>query len=42
MPKKTDIKLMAIVAAGVIAAGFIMHQFRDVDFIDQANSGFGG
>lgn len=42
MPKKADVKLVALVAAGVIAAGFLMHTFRDVEAIDNARSGFGG
>lgn len=42
MPKKTDVKLVALVAAGVMLAGYAMYQFRDVGFIDEARSGFGG
>lgn len=42
MPKKSDIKAVAIVVAGVLAAGYIMYQFRDVGMIDEARSGYGG
>ncbi len=36
-----NIKTVALVVAGVLAAGWIMSQFRSqVDLIDQAHSGF--
>lgn len=42
MPKKTDIKFVALVALGVVVAGYAMYQFRDVALIDEARSGLGG
>lgn len=42
MPKKTDVKFVALVAIGVMIAGYAMHQFRDVGAVDEARSGFGG
>lgn len=42
MPKKTDIKFVALVAIGVLVAGYAMHQFRDVGVVDDAQKGFGG
>ena len=38
---KGDIKTVALVAAGVMLAGFVMSQFRgSVDLIAQAHNGF--
>jgi len=42
MPDKKDLRLVAVVTAGVMLAGFIMYQFRDVSIIDQSRNGFGG
>lgn len=42
MPKKTDLKLVAMVAIGVMVAGYAMHMFRDVGVVDDAKRGFGG
>jgi|TARA_Y100001001_G_scaffold31345_1_gene26090 hypothetical protein len=42
MPKKTDIKFVALVAVGVMIAGYAMYQFRDVELIDNARNGYGG
>jgi len=39
---KGDFKTVGIVGAGVILAGWLMYQFRDVSFIDQSRSGYGG
>lgn len=41
MPKKADIKAVAIVTVGVLVAGLIMYQFRDVGLVNQSSSGFG-
>ena len=40
--KKTDLKLVGIVTGGVLLAGFLMHQFQDVDLIDRVRNGYGG
>lgn len=40
MPKKSDIKLVGLVAIGVMVAGYAMYQFRDVTLINQARSGY--
>lgn len=40
MPKKADIKGVAVVMIGVIAAGFVMYQFRDIGLIAQARAGY--
>ncbi len=38
---KSDLKLIAMVAAGVLVAGYVMNQFRGtVDLINQAHAGF--
>lgn len=39
--KKTDIKLMAIVAGGVFVAGLAMNQFRNIAVVNQARAGYG-
>lgn len=38
--KKTDLKLIAFSAAGVVIAGFLMAQFANVGVIAQAKSGY--
>ena len=40
MPKKGDIKLVGLVALGVVVAGFAMYQFRDIGLIAQARAGY--
>ena len=40
MPKKSDLKAVAAVIVGVMAAGWIMYQFRDVGFIADARNGY--
>lgn len=40
--KKADFKLVGLMTAGVMLAGYLMYQFRDVGPVDQARSGFGG
>jgi hypothetical protein len=37
---KADIKLVALVALGVLVAGYIMNQFYDVELIKNASDGF--
>lgn len=38
---KSDLKTVALVAVGVMAAGWLMSQFRgSVDLISQAHKGF--
>ncbi|WP_321363547.1 hypothetical protein [uncultured Celeribacter sp.] len=39
--KKTDLKLVALVMAGVVAAGFLMNQFEDIGIVSDAKRGFG-
>lgn len=41
MPKKADIKAVAAVVVGVIVAGYIMQQFRDVSVINDSRNGYG-
>lgn len=41
MPKKTDIKLMFIVTAGVMVAGFAMNALSDIGVVRDASRGFG-
>ena len=41
MPKKNDLKFMAMVTGSVMLAGFIMYLGRDIDLVDQARSGYG-
>lgn len=41
MPKKQDLKAVGIVAVGVMLAGFVMFQFRDVQLVAQASAGYG-
>ena len=40
MPKTADIKGVAVVVVGVMAAGLIMYTFRDVGVIASARSGY--
>lgn len=40
MIKKTDAKLVALVAGGVFVAGLLMSQFRDVGVVAMANDGY--
>jgi hypothetical protein len=42
MPKKQDLKAVAIVTVGVMLAGFLMYQFRDVQLVGQASAGYNG
>lgn len=39
--KKADIKAVATVTAGVVIAGFLMHQLRGIAPVAQARAGFG-
>ncbi|MEJ5217113.1 hypothetical protein WG622_02580 [Cognatishimia sp. D5M38] len=41
MPNKAQLKMLLTVTAGVIAAGYVMSQFRDVGVIADARDGFG-
>lgn len=38
--KKGDARMVGLVTLGVIAAGFVMYQFRDVGLISQARAGY--
>lgn len=38
--KSTHIKHVGLTAVGVMLAGLIMYQFRDVGLINQARSGY--
>lgn len=40
MPKKADVKAVAVVTVGVMVAGFLMYQFRDIGLIRAARSGY--
>ena len=40
MLKKTDVKLLGVVTAGVVLAGFLMNQFADVAVVANARDGF--
>lgn len=40
MPKKGDLKAVAAVVVGVMLAGWIMYQFRDVGLVAEARNGF--
>lgn len=40
MMKKADLKSVALVALGVIVAGYAMNQFRDVAVIGDARNGY--
>tara|TARA_R110002074_G_scaffold8131_19_gene34100 strand:- start:827 stop:952 length:126 start_codon:yes stop_codon:yes gene_type:complete len=40
MPKSADIKGVAVVVVGVMAAGLIMYTFRDVGLIANSRSGY--
>lgn len=40
MPKKTDLKIVLAVMAGVMAAGYVMASFGDVAPIAKARDGF--
>lgn len=42
MPKKQDLRAVAIVTVGVMLAGFLMFQFRDVQLVGQASAGYNG
>jgi len=42
MAKKTDIKMVAIVAVGVMVAGFAMNMLSDIGAVRDAQRGFGG
>lgn len=39
--RKSDVKAMGMVIAGVMVAGMLMYQFRDVGLIAQARDGYG-
>ena len=41
MPKKQDVKAVAMVALGVMLAGWAMWQFRDVAMIAESRAGYG-
>jgi hypothetical protein len=38
--KKQDIKSVALVSVGVMLAGFVMFQLRDMSIIAQARAGY--
>lgn len=38
--KKADIKAVVTVTAGVVLAGFLMHQLRGIAPVAQASAGF--
>lgn len=40
MPSMGDLKMVGLVAAGVILAGFILYQGRDLSFLNTAHKGF--
>ena len=40
MLKADDFVMVGIVAAGVLVAGLIMSNFRDIKLIDDAHNGF--
>jgi hypothetical protein len=40
MPKKTDLKIVLAVMAGVLAAGYVMSQFSNIGPIAAARDGF--
>jgi hypothetical protein len=40
MVRKADFKMVALVAVGVMLAGFTMFQLRDVALVNQARNGF--
>lgn len=40
MFKSADIKMVALVAVGVIGAGYIMNMFRSNDYVNSAISGY--
>lgn len=40
MPSKGDMKMLAIVVAGVFAAGWLMNAMRDNDQVNKAINGF--
>lgn len=39
--RKSDVKAMLMVTAGVMVAGILMYQFRDVGIVAQARDGYG-
>ena len=41
MPKKNDVKAVGYVVVGVLIAGFLMQQLRDVALIADARDGYG-
>ncbi|WP_255729313.1 MULTISPECIES: hypothetical protein [unclassified Epibacterium] len=40
MLKKQDVKSVGLVTVGVMLAGFVMYQLRDVSVIAQARAGY--
>ncbi|WGT50156.1 hypothetical protein [Thioclava nitratireducens] len=40
MIKKQDVKAVGVVMVGVLLAGFVMYQFRDVSAVAQASNGY--
>jgi len=42
MPKKTDIKFVAMITLGVMIAGYAMNALEDIGPIKDAQRGFGG
>ncbi|WP_264754191.1 hypothetical protein [Tritonibacter mobilis] len=42
MPKKTDVKFVALIAVGVMIAGYAMNALSDVSVIRDAQRGYGG
>ncbi len=40
MLKKQDVKSVGLVAVGVMLAGFVMYQLRDVSVVAQARAGY--
>ena len=41
MVKRADVKMVGLVALGVMVAGLAMWQFRDVALIGDARNGYG-
>jgi hypothetical protein len=41
MPKKSDLKAVGVVTVGVMLAGFLMFQLREIRTVQQASAGFG-
>lgn len=40
--KKADLKGVAVVVAGVFAAGYALYLMRDIELVDNVRRGYGG